>query len=95
MKNYQKRCTHMNIEKGTGDTKYGAGVCINLSGDDVATAIMAWLVAHNVYIKGARTIRVNGELCQDGDIYVDPSGFVISDGEKYDGRTGEKEIHED
>jgi hypothetical protein len=35
---------------------------------------------------GSRTIRVNGEMCQEGSIYVDPSGFVIHDGVKFNGR---------
>jgi len=28
---------------------------------------------------------VNGELCDRGRVYVDPLGFVISDGYKYSG----------
>ena len=75
----------MNVKIGKGKTKYGPGVDIELSGAEVATAINAYLVAHNVHICGPRTITVNGELCQQGRIYVDPSGFVISDGEKFDG----------
>lgn len=40
-----------------------------------------------VYINGPRTIRVNGELCNHGKVYVDPSGFVIDKkGNKWDGR---------
>jgi len=54
---------------------------IELTGDEVATAIDAYLVAHNVHVSGPRTIRVNGELCKTGLVYVDPSGFVNYDGE--------------
>jgi len=79
----------MNIKYGNGKTKYGPGVSIELSGDEVATAIDAWMVAHGVHVSGPRTITVNGDLCADGEIYVDPSGFVISDGVKFSGR-GEK-----
>ena len=76
----------MKIKYGKGTTVYGPGVDIFLTGDDVATAISAYLVAHDIHISGPRTIRVNGELCKGGRVYVDPSGFVIHDGEKIDGR---------
>lgn len=76
----------MLVRKGNGKTEYGSGVTIELTGNEVATAIDAYLVAHNIYVSGPRTIRVNSELCQDGQVYVDPSGFVIADGEKHDGR---------
>lgn len=49
-------------------------------------AIDAWLVAHGVHVEGACTIQVNGEPCESGHVYVDPSGFVIYDGEKISGR---------
>lgn len=75
----------MEINHGSGTTKYGPGVDILLTGDEVATAIDAYLAAHNVYVDGPRTVRVNGELCERGKIYVDPIGFVISDGIKTSG----------
>ena len=75
----------MNIKYGDGKTRFGPGVTIGLSGDEVATAIDSWLVAHGTHIRGPRTITVNGALIEDGNIYVDPSGFVVSDGEKYRG----------
>ena len=75
----------MEINYGSG-TKYGTGVDILLTGDEVATAIDAWLVAHNVHVDGPRTIRVNSELIESGKIYVDPQGFVISDGVQISGR---------
>lgn len=68
----------MNITYGNGVGKYGPGVSIRLDGDDVAAAIDAWLVAHCVHVSGPRTITVNGELCSNGHVYVDPSGFVIT-----------------
>jgi hypothetical protein len=76
----------MNVQFGKGKTEYGTGVQINLTGDEVATAIDAYLVAHGIYVSGARTITVNGELCEEGEIYVDPSGKVVADGIGYDGR---------
>lgn len=75
----------MRVARGRGKTQYGPGVDIDLTGDEVATAIDAYLVAHGVHIRGARTITVNGELCECGNIYVDPSGFVIANGEKFAG----------
>lgn len=76
----------MNIGYGSATSKFGPGVSIELSGDEVATAIDAWLVAHAVYIRGPRTVHVNGALCSDGLVYVDPSGIVVVDGELFSGR---------
>jgi hypothetical protein len=76
----------MIIKRGDGPTKYGPGVSVELTGAEVATAIDAWLVAHGVHVSGPRTITVNGKLCEEGHVYVDPSGFVIADGEKLSGR---------
>jgi hypothetical protein len=64
------------------NTKYGTAVRIELSGNDVATAIDAWLVAKRVVVVGPRTISVNGELCSSGLVYVDPSGYVLRRGVK-------------
>jgi len=75
----------MIVKHGNGQTHEGPGVSIELTGSEVATAIDAWLVAHNIYVKGPRTITVNGQICKDGHVYVDPSGFVIADGEKLSG----------
>lgn len=76
----------MNIKHGNGPTKWGPGVEISLTGEEVAVAIGAYLVAHQVYVQGPRTITVNGSLCDEGEVYVDPSGFVLSDGIKISGR---------
>lgn len=76
----------MEINYGKGTTQYGPGIEIKLSGNEIAMAIDAYLVAHNVYVSGARTITVNGELCENGRIYVDPSGFVITEGVRISGR---------
>jgi len=75
----------MKINHGNGTTEYGPGVLIELTGDEVATAIDAYLVAQGVHASGPRTVRVNGELCAAGDVYVDPSGFVIADGDRISG----------
>jgi len=76
----------MKISYGKGKTKYGPGVQIDLSGEEVAQAIAAYLVAHDINISGPRTIKVNDQLCEKGYIYVDPSGFVIENGVKFSGR---------
>jgi hypothetical protein len=52
---------------------------IELTGDEVAIAIDAYLVAHGVRVFGPRTIKVNNELCQHGVVLVDPSGCVRMD----------------
>lgn len=77
----------MKVEYGDGKTKYGPGVNVALSGEEVARAISAYLVSHGVHVDGPRTITVNGGLCEFGRVYVDPSGFVISKkGKKFNGR---------
>ncbi len=76
----------MEVYFGNGKTEYGTGVQIDLTGEEVARAIYAYLAAHNVHIQGAATITVNGELCEEGEIYVDPSGFVVANGKKWSGR---------
>ena len=63
-------------------TTVETGVSINLTGDEVAIAIDAYLVTHGVHVSGPRTITVNGHLCKFGQIYVDPSGFVIYEGKR-------------
>lgn len=81
----------MKIKYGKGTTEFGPGVSINLNGEEIATAIDAYLVAHNVIVVGPRTIVLNGQLCEKGEVYVDPSGFVIADGKKSSGRGYRKE----
>lgn len=76
----------MEIKFGGGTTEFGPGVSIEMTGDEVAMAIDAWLVAHDVHVRGPRTVRVNGALCEAGEVYVDPSGFVVADGERFSGR---------
>jgi hypothetical protein len=76
----------MDVRFGSGETEYGPGVSIELTGDEVATAIDAYLVAHGVHVSGPRTVCVNGELCDAGRVYVDPSGFVMYQGERLTGR---------
>jgi hypothetical protein len=77
---------YMNVKYGNGKTEYGPGVQIDLDENEIAIAIDAYLVAHNIRIIGARTIKVNDELIESGKIYVDPSGYVIKDGNQYSGR---------
>ncbi len=81
----------MEIRFGDGTTEFGPGVLIEMTGDEVAVAIFAWLVAHSVHIDGPRTVTMNGALCETGSVYVDPSGFVISDGERFSGRGPEQD----
>ena len=80
----------MQIQYGQGKTQYGPGVSINLTGEEVAMAISSYLVAHGVHIEGAQTITVNKEFCESGNIYIDPSGFVIQHGKKISGRGPKK-----
>ena len=76
----------MKVRYGDGKTEYGPGVMIELTGDEVARAIAAYLVVRDVNIQGSRTISVNGELCSFGNVYVDPSGTVVKKGKFLSGR---------
>lgn len=77
----------MKIRKGKSNSKFGKGVTITLKGEEVARAIITYLTAKGVHISGPRTITVNGELCEVGEIYIDPSGFCIDKkGNKWEGR---------
>jgi hypothetical protein len=75
----------MKVKYGNGRTEYGPGVDIEMTGNDVVLAIYAYLTAHNIHISGAATITVNGKLCKYGNVYVDPSGFVVAKGKKFNG----------
>ena len=72
----------MEIKNGNGTSKFGKGISIDLDGCELATAIDAYLVSHNIHVSGPRTITVNGDLCENANIYVDPSGFVFYNGKK-------------
>lgn len=74
------------IRHGDGTTEYGPGVLIEMSGNDVARAIDNWLYDQGVAVRGARTIRIGGELCKPATIYVDPSGYVSHGDCQWDGR---------
>lgn len=76
----------MKVKYGKGKSEFGPGVDIYLTGDEVATAISAYLVAHDINVSGPRTITVNSDLIKNARVYVDPSGFVVTCGIKYSGR---------
>lgn len=76
----------MDVRYGTGETEFGPGVSVTITAAEVANAIEAYLVAHGIHVRGARTITVNGELCEIGHVYVDPAGFVVANGERLSGR---------
>jgi len=78
----------MRIRFGEGKTQHGPGISIDLGGEEIVTAIFAYLVAHDIYIDGPRTVKINDELCKYGHIYVDPAGFIVKNGEKISGRGG-------
>jgi hypothetical protein len=80
----------MIVKHGNGTTEFGPGVSIELTGNEIATAIDAWLVARGVRVNGPRTVTVNGELCKTGHVYVDPSGSVIKGGLETSGRGGRR-----
>lgn len=72
----------MNVDYGEHRSPFGTGVVISLSGEEVATAISAFLVARGVHVEGPRTITVNAARCTSGRVYVDPAGLVIVGGDR-------------
>lgn len=75
----------MKVKYGKGTTEYGPGIDIKLTGSEIAMAIYTYLTAHDVHIRGAATIRVNGKMIKKGSIYVDPSGSVVKKGTEFKG----------
>lgn len=75
----------MKVMQGTVAVDPALGISIEMSGDEVALSIDTYLVAHGIHVSGPRTITVNGSLCEEGHVYVDPSGFVIASGERISG----------
>ena len=71
----------INVQSGTGSSECGPGVEVTLSPSDVYKAIQAYLVSHDVNIFGPRTHIDLQSVC----IYVDPSGYVISNNIKFNG----------
>ena len=52
------------------------GVALVLTGDEVADAIDMYVLSRGIKVNGPRTVSVNGVLCKEGLVYVDPSGSV-------------------
>lgn len=76
----------MEILFGKEKTKYGPGVQIDLTGNEVAMAIYNYLTSQNTHVSGVTTITVNGELCEYGGVYVYPSGRVVTNSGTYNGK---------
>ncbi len=66
---------------------------VTLTGTEVAQAILDYCAAHGLNITGPRTVRVNGELCTQGNITVDPLGKVAFAGVIYPGNIKASESH--
>lgn len=77
------------VTHGKGTSQYGPGVQINLTGNELAHAIDIYLVSQNIIVRGPRTIRYQEELLEDDcQVYVDPSGFVMYGGKRFEGKGG-------
>lgn len=77
----------MQISHGKGKSIYGPGVSITLSGNELAKAIDAYLLAHGYEVSGPRTITVNGEMCDRAEVYVDSAGSAKDPaGKRWSGR---------
>lgn len=87
----------MIVKYGEGRTEYGPGVSIELSGDEVAIAIDAYLVANRINVQGPRTIITTAYDRGTGGarVYVDPSGWVgDANGKEWSGR-GPRPVEDD
>lgn len=71
----------MKIQHGEGETEFGPGVSIELTGDEVATAIDSYLLGQGVRVKGSRTVYVGALKV----VYVDPSGSMKTQDKMYIG----------
>lgn len=84
----------MHVQFGQGSTEYGPGVDIVLDENEVASAILAYLVAHEIYVRGPLTVITQQGQPKPGTqvlpirVYVDPSGCVVAGGKRYNGDTG-------
>ncbi len=72
----------MLVKQGKRRTEHGLGVCLELTGDEVARAIVAGLGVLGVHISGSGTLTVNGATCAFGCVNIDQPGFVIANGSK-------------
>lgn len=65
-----------------------------LDGDDVATAIDAYITAHRICVSGPRTIRLRRRdelfLAEGAQVYVDPSGLLHDNGSSEERRDHER-----
>ena len=68
----------------------GVGVDIELTGDEIASAIIKYISSRKVTTHGPITVSVNGHLCLEGKIHVFSPGFVIHKGIKYIGTCEEE-----
>ena len=55
-------------------------VTIHLDGNEIATAIDAYLLSQKVYVSGPRTITANDTILSDVNAKVLVEGSVVSDG---------------
>lgn len=75
----------MNIQHGNGKTKYGPGVIVELTAEETRNAVLAYLTAMGVSVRGPRTITFEGK---NASVYVDPSGTVNVENAMWTGRGG-------
>lgn len=57
----------MNIRHGKGRTKYGPGVDILLTGNELAQAVLDYIAARGVDVTGPRTVTGRGPTQQKAE----------------------------
>jgi hypothetical protein len=75
-------------------SKYGPGVVLSLDNNALACAVDLFLASQGFVVSGPRTICYYDRIGRafgpqvDAEVHVDPSGFVIARGKRWDGQGG-------
>ncbi len=69
----------MNIRHGSLEGEKGPGVVIDLDAREVLVAIHAYLLSHQVYLRGPFVVEVNGSSLKSAQVCVFPEGLVAFD----------------
>lgn len=70
----------MKIIQGEDIAPDATGIMVKLTGDEVAIAIDNYLADQGITVHGPRTVRINGNKCLNGEVYVDPNGHITVKG---------------
>jgi len=83
----------VSIEHGPLGGTSGPGVVLSLDNNALACAVDLFLASQGFVVMGPRTVHIavsamTTEPQVKVEVYVDPSGFVIARGKRWDGQGG-------